>query len=211
MTDIHQLVEQINLLRQQGMSNNQIIDTLKKKGHTHTEIFDAMNQTQLGGSTTTMMPNNNTQMNNMPPEMPMPSQMGNPSMNQQMQSIDPGMISSTNEELIETMVEEKWNELIKDINKIISWKNRTEEKIIKIEQQFKDMKDQFDELHRAVIGKIGEYDKNILNVGAEVKAMEKVFSNVLPIFVNNVKELNDISKRFKVVTSTPTKRTIAKR
>jgi len=72
------------------------------------------------------------------------------------------------------------------------------------------MKDQFDELHKAVIGKIGEYDKNILNVGAEVKAMEKVFSNVLPVFVNNVKQLNDITKKFKVVSST-TKRTATKK
>jgi hypothetical protein len=202
MADIHQLVEEINMLKQQGLDNNQIINTLKKKGHTHTEIFDAMNQTQLGG-TNTMMPNNNNQMNT-PPQMPMPPQQNQS--NQQTQNIDPGMMSSTNEELIETMIEEKWNELIKDINKIINWKNRTEEKIIKIEQQFKDMKNQFDELHKAIIGKIGEYDKNILNVGAEVKAMEKVFSNVLPVFVNNVKELNDISKRFKVVASNSKKR-----
>jgi len=146
------------------------------------------------------MPNDFNSQNSMPDFSNMNSNPQN--MQQQAPNIDPGMMSATNEELIETIIEEKWNELIKDINKIINWKNKTEEKVLKMEQQMKDLKDQFDELHRAVIGKIGEYDKNILNVGAEVKAMEKVFSNVLPVFVNNVKELNEITKKFKIVKST---------
>ena len=143
------------------------------------------------------MPNDFNSQNSMPDIPDMNSNLNN-SM-QQNPNIDPGMMAATNEELIETIIEEKWNDLIKDINKIINWKNKTEEKVLKMEQQMKDLKDQFDELHRAVIGKIGDYDKNILNVGAEVKAMEKVFSNVLPVFVNNVKELNEITKKFKIV------------
>ena len=145
------------------------------------------------------MPNDFNSQNSMPDIPDMNSNLNN-SM-QQNPNIDPGMMAATNEELIETIIEEKWNDLIKDINKIINWKNKTEEKVLKMEQQMKDLKDQFDELHRAVIGKIGDYDKNILNVGAEVKAMEKVFSNVLPVFVNNVKELNEITKKFKIVKS----------
>jgi len=148
------------------------------------------------------MPNDFNSQNSMPDIPDMNSNLNN-SM-QQNPNIDPGMMAATNEELIETIIEEKWNELIKDINKIINWKNKTEEKVLKMEQQMKDLKDQFDELHRAVIGKIGDYDKNILNVGAEVKAMEKVFSNVLPVFVNNVKELNEITKKFKIVKTVKT-------
>jgi len=151
------------------------------------------------------MPNDFNSQNSMPNIPDMNSNLMDSNLNnnnvQQNPTIDPGMMSATNEELIETIIEEKWNELIKDINKIINWKNKTEEKVLKMEQQMKDLKDQFDELHRAVIGKIGDYDKNILNVGAEVKAMEKVFSNVLPVFVNNVKELNEITKKFKIVKS----------
>jgi len=143
------------------------------------------------------MPNDFNSQNSMPDIPDMNSNLNNNV--QQNPNIDPGMMAATNEELIETIIEEKWNDLIKDINKIINWKNKTEEKVLKMEQQMKDLKDQFDELHRAVIGKIGDYDKNILNVGAEVKAMEKVFSNVLPVFVNNVKELNEITKKFKIV------------
>ena len=185
----------MNTLKSQGLTNTQAIDTLQKKGYSYTDILGAMNKIQTGGNN--MMPNMPNQ--NIPT---MPEINAIPNMpNQNTPNIDPGTMAASNEELIETIIEEKWNELIKDINKIISWKNRTEQKVLQLEQQFKDLKNQFDELHRAVIGKVGEYDKNILNVGAEVKAMEKVFSNVLPVFVNNVKELNDISKKFKVVAS----------
>ena len=64
-----------------------------------------------------------------------------------------------------------------------------------MQEQFKNLKEQFDKLHQAIIGKIGEYDKNILTVGAEVKAMEKVFSKVLPVFTEKVSELKDITDR----------------
>jgi len=211
MTDIKQLIDRITQSRNQGVSNPQIIHDLEKEGYSQTDIFDAMNQKQLGGNT---MPNQN-QNPGMPPMPGAPPGPPANDMNTQqidpmnsMNSMDPGMMGSTNEELIETIIEEKWNEIIKQINKIITWKNRTEEKVVRLEEQFKSLKDQFDELHRAVIGKIGEYDKNILNVGAEVKAMEKVFSNVLPIFVNNVKELNDITSHLRIVASS--KKTVKK-
>jgi predicted site-specific integrase-resolvase len=101
------------------------------------------------------------------------------------------------EETVEAIIDEKWNELVKDITTIIEWKNQAQNTIIGMEQQFRDLKEQFDKLHQALIAKIGEYDKNILDVGAEVKAMEKVFSKVLPVFTENVAELSEITKRMK--------------
>ena len=49
-----------------------------------------------------------------------------------------------------------------------------------------------DKLHQAIVGKIGEYDKNILNVGAEIKAMEKAFSKIIPEFAESVTELTEL-------------------
>ena len=95
------------------------------------------------------------------------------------------------------VVEEKWAELAKDINKIVEWKNDVEIKINKLEQRFESLKDDFDKVHQAIMGKVAEYDKNILTVGAEVKAMEKVFSKVLPVFTENVSELNRITQNLK--------------
>lgn len=102
-------------------------------------------------------------------------------------------MADSNEELIEAIIDEKWNDLLEDINKIISWKEKTTQRIDQFEQQFNDMKEQFDKLHQAVIGKVGEYDQHILQVGAEVKAMEKVFSKALPTFTENVNELGRVA------------------
>ncbi len=101
------------------------------------------------------------------------------------------------EEIAEAIIDEKWGELVKNINKIIEWKNATEARINSLDQAFKDLKHEFDKLQTAVVGKVGEYDKNILEVGAEIKAMEKVFQKVLPAFTENVNELSRIVYKVK--------------
>ena len=52
-------------------------------------------------------------------------------------------------------------------------------------------------LNRSMMGKISEYDKNISNVGTEIKAMEKVFEKVLPSLTENVNKLERMSKSAK--------------
>ena len=106
-------------------------------------------------------------------------------------------MSVSNEELIEAIIDEKWNELVKDINKIIDWKVAAEGRLSAMEQEVKDLKDNFDKLHQAVVGKVGEYDQHILDVGAELKAMEKVFAKVLPVFTENVSALTRITDDLK--------------
>jgi hypothetical protein len=101
------------------------------------------------------------------------------------------------EELIEAIIDEKWNELLKDINKVIDWKDKAETRLVQMEQKLQDIKEEFDKLHQAIIGKVGEYDKHILDVGTEVKAMEKVFQKVLPTFVDNINELGRITDNIK--------------
>jgi hypothetical protein len=103
------------------------------------------------------------------------------------------------EEIAEAIIDEKWAELLKNISQITEWKEKTESNINKLEQELHDLKDSFDKLHKAIIGKIGEYDQNILNVGTEIKAMEKVFQKVLPAFTENVNELSRITKNAKLI------------
>lgn len=106
----------------------------------------------------------------------------------------PSQDSVSNEELIEAIIDEKWNELVKDINTILEWKNGADRQLSEMKQQITDVKAEFDKLHQAVVGKVGEYDKHILDVGAEIQAMEKVFAKVLPVFTKNVSELSQITQ-----------------
>ncbi|MFP4567431.1 MAG: hypothetical protein ACLFN8_00655 [Candidatus Woesearchaeota archaeon] len=105
--------------------------------------------------------------------------------------------TSGQEELIEAIIEEKWEMLLKDLTKLAEWKNNTTQKVITMEQQMQDMRREFDKVHSLIISKIDDYDKNMTNVGAEVRAMEKVFTKVLPLFTENVAELSKITKELK--------------
>lgn len=165
---------QVRTMKSQGLDNNQIIQSLQNDGFNSSQIFEGMNQAQLQ--------QDNKGMNMQPPKPSYPP-------------TNSGNVST--EELVEAVIDEKWNELVKDIRTIIEWKNKAENTITALGQQFDDLKDQFDKLHQALIAKVGEYDKNILDVGAEVKAMEKVFSKVLPVFTHNVSELSKITKEMK--------------
>lgn len=187
-------IARIQEMRLQGLSNNQIIQTLQRDGFSSKDIFEALNQTANQLAT---------------PGPAAPSQFSGPAQPLNSPLPDaPGMVPPmplppplagapaagiSDEELIEAIIDEKWNDLLEDINKIVAWKDRTAQQLASFEQQLKDLKEQFDKLHQAVIGKVGEYDQHILQVGAEVKAMEKVFSKVLPVFTENVAELSRVA------------------
>lgn len=189
-------------MRNSGLSNNQIIQNLQREGFTQTQIFDAMNQAEIKvgvqqappESLSSYEPANPMTMGENIPLQASSQEIGMPPLQAQgMQQ--QGSVST--EELIEALIDEKWNELVKDINKVVDWKDKTETRITKMEQGFEDLKKSFDNLHKAVVGKIGEYDKHILDVGAEIQAMEKVFQKVLPTFTDNVKELSRITDNMK--------------
>ena len=131
------------------------------------------------------------------PQQDMGQPMGQPEMG--MGSFDQSMPSDREriEELAEAIIDEKWNEIVRSINKIIDWKERMDSRISKMEQEFEDMKKNFDTLHGGVLGKVAQYDKNLSNVGTSIKAMEQVFQKVLPTMTENVNELSRISKNMR--------------
>ena len=132
-----------------------------------------------------------------------------PITNSQMQSpqgVQMSSIQGSPEELVEAIIDEKWNELVKDINKVIDWKQKADTKLATMEQQVSDMQQQFDKLHQAIIGKIGDYDKHMLDVSSELQAMDKTFSKILPTFVDNVNELSAITQKFRVEKKSSTKK-----
>ncbi len=178
-------VSQVMAMKQQGYTNNQIISSLQRDGYTSSQIFDAISQSE----TPTAQPTADVQQlgAQLPPIQQGPMQMQQSS----------GMPQATPEELVEAIIDEKWNDLVKDINKVIEWKQKADVKLASMEQQMTDLQLQFDKLHQAILGKINDYDKHILDVGTQLQAMEKVFSKVLPTFVDNVNELTRVTEKIK--------------
>ena len=184
--------DQVMGLRQQGYPNEQIIQILQGQGYSSAQIFDAMNHADMGG-----VPGA-PQQGYMQPEMQ--QQQFQPQPQQEAQQYEqpsayPADDREKMEEIAEAIIDEKWNELLKDINKMTEWNAKTETRLTKIEQDLKNLKDSFDTLHKGILGKISEYDQNLVNVGTEIKAMEKVFEKILPSFTDNVQKLSRITDK----------------
>ena len=141
------------------------------------------------------MPQGNAAAPSMPPPMGAPSFPQSPGGQPQQQG--PESSIEEIEQVVETIIDERWREVTESIKKVLDWKNTMDEKISKMEDDVKSLKEDFNELYRAIVGKVGEYDKNILKVDTELKALEKVFSQVLPTFTANVNELSRIAEDFK--------------
>ena len=179
-------------MRQQGMSNGQIAQALQSKGYQPQQISDALSQAALQGMPQQQFP---PQQGFMQQPYAAPQQFSPPPMFQQPPPQEGYSITDERiEEIAEAIIDEKWQELVKDVKKVTEWKGTMEARLDQIEQQVKDTRASMDNMQKAIFGKISDYDKSITNVGTEIKAMEKVFQQVLPSLTESVSRLDRMTK-----------------
>ncbi len=172
-------ISQVASMQTQGLTNNQIIQTLMRQGFQPTQIYDALAQAEAKKSIEPM-------------EAPMEMSRADFPRSEVRAPTHP-----ESEAIVEQIIEEKWHELQKDIAKVTDWKDQMTSRIDKMEQSVTDMRTDLDGLHKAIVARIGEYDKTLMDVGTEIKAMEKVFQKVLPELTGNIQELSRITKNVK--------------
>ncbi len=186
-------VQQILQLRQQGLTDELIEEELKKNGMNPQQVSAAMEN-----ANTPAMPGGGM------PEMPAEPAMSAP---KPMPSGPPGAMPKPSggdgniyeriEAITEGMIDEKWDDLIGEVKKIVEWKELIEDKQTKMNNDLEKLKEDFKILHQGVLGKLEDYDSRMSDVGTELKAVGKVFKDVIPEFVENVKELKSITKGVK--------------
>lgn len=186
------LADEVMQLRQQGLTDDLIMDELIEKGYSQPQINQALEQ----------FPDQaDTEEEAYPEEPPAPSPRMpakdrlNSYSSEPAASGEMGNIYERIEEIAESMIDEKWDDLIAEVKKIVEWKEKMEEKQGKMISELEMLKDNFKELHQGVLGKLEDYDAQMREVGTELKAVGKVFKDVIPTFVDNVKELKDITKK----------------
>ena len=182
-------VSDVLQLRQQGLTDDIIIEELSQRGYPQQQISEAIAQADSSSPAGygQSMPGAD-QMPMIPQEMPSPQ----PSYQEDMSNIYERM-----QEIAEAMIDEKWDDLIGEVKKIIEWKNKNEEKQSKLQHDVDKLKEDFKMLHEAVLGKLEDYDPRMRDVGTELKAVGKVFKDVIPTFVENVKELSSVKEELK--------------
>lgn len=157
-------------MQERGLSNNQIIQELQRQGYNPQQIYDALAQAEAKQS---IVPTRQDVPAHAEPE------------------------TQSFEEIAEQIVEEKWRDMQKEMGKVTEWRDKLDSRIDKLEQSVNDLKSDMDGLHKAIVARVGEYDKTLMDVGTEIKAMEKVFQKVLPDLTSNVQELSRITKAAK--------------
>ena len=186
--------EVVRQFRQQGLTNNQIIQNLQRQGFKSHQIFDALNQADMRAGP----PAEQMQRPELPrADMPMPPLEEPVPQTFAMPEPQPAKPSEDVEELVEAIIDEKWQDLLKDVNKIVQWKGAMEKRMTVIDNRISDLQKEFESLRTALLEKINQYDKNIVDVGTELKSMEMVFRKVLPTFTENVSELKRITSNIR--------------
>ena len=188
----------VNDMRNQGYSDDDIVAQLQSQGLPPEQIHDAM--AQAGMATGGPIPPG-AAPGGAPPPMPGgpppgpggPPGPAGPGAPPPMTGGAPGREQI--EEVAESIVQEKWEDLLKSLNKLNEWRTKTETDMSKVQADIENLKQTFDNLHKGILGKIGEYDKNLSMVGTEIKAMEKVFQKVLPTFTENVNKLDRMTRK----------------
>ncbi|MDP3990391.1 MAG: hypothetical protein Q8Q01_04255 [archaeon] len=192
-TPLHEDVQQ---LRQRGLSDPMITGELSRRGHPEEHVQQAISD--LDNPMPPPAPGYGDDMSygaEMPVEdysMPA-SSMSSP----RQQSAQDGNLYERIEEITEQMIDEKWDELINEVKKIIEWKNKIEERQLKLQHDFDTLKEDFKVLYQGVLGKLEDYDGRMRDVGTELKAVGKVFKDVIPEFVDNVKEFSRLTESAK--------------
>ncbi len=187
-------VTEVIKLRMQGLTDDIVMEELSAKGYSPQEINQALSQADRAAESSPSGDESFPAASNFTPPS-FPSAPETPSFTQPAQtSTDMGNIYERIEEITESMIDEKWDELIAEVKKIIEWKNKVEEKQIKMTADLEKLKQDFTVLHQGVLGKMEEYDTRMQDVGTELKAVGKVFKDVIPTFVDNVKDLSRVTE-----------------
>ncbi len=179
------LIELVLQLRNSGYTNDQIIQELQGQGHESQEIYDAMSQADMQSGAPVVgeegiLPGEQYDISQPPVE-----------------SLQMASLRDEIESVAESIIEEKWAEFEDSVKRILDWKAEVQSKIETFTKEVEDLKHNMMNLQKGIFGKINEYDKSIVNVGTEVKSLEKVFKDVLPTLTENVQELSRVTKKLK--------------
>jgi phage shock protein A len=163
------LISEVLELRSQGLSDAVVKQELQSRGYLPSQVEQALQQADT-------------------PYLSAASGSGMP-------APDQGNIYERIEEITESIVDEKWDDLIAEVKKIVEWKESLEQKQAKVQADLDKLKENFAALHQGVLGRLEDYDERMQDVGTELKAVGKVFKDVIPVFVENVKELKSVTEK----------------
>lgn len=219
--------DRVQQMQNQGMTNQDIISNLKGEGYKHEQISQAMDHAAVKGELPNMgmdpIQKSPTEeipvglLNAPSPSQPQPQQELPPQQEPEMipredftqpSALSPEPLERSSydaiEEIAEAIIKEKWDDLTKGVGNIANWKERIDIDLEGVKQELIRTQEKFENLQKAVMGKISDYSEGVTNIGTEMKALEKVLEKLISPLTKSVKDLQEVSE--KLNKKTPKKR-----
>lgn len=205
---------QVISMIQKGMSNDQIVQTLKSQNYSYQQIAEAIHQAETKSSIDPTSFSNPSSQELQPsimheqsaqelPEAPSPSNhspqpaMIYPSTPQQSFFESRSQSMEQFEEIAEAIIEEKWRQSLQEFGDLSAFRERIRSDIASLKQELLRVERRFENLQSAVLGKVQDYDKSITDVGTNIKALEKLLQNIIQPLTSNIKELQRLTQDLK--------------
>jgi archaellum component FlaC/uncharacterized protein (DUF433 family) len=200
-------VQDVISMREQGLSNDQIITQLKAQGYSFSQIRDALAQADLKTSVIAPAPIEHypkkeeepiatptfPQLNLPPPEVP-PAPVAPTAPVTEL----PGEKSLEDiERVLEEIIEEKWKEVGEKLNEFETWRTSFETKLSATETRINDINTRLSNIEQTIAGRVEEYGKAITDVNVQMQALERVLSKLVPSLSDSIKELRDVVEETK--------------
>jgi len=202
-------------MRGEGLSQDQIAQNLEREKYNYGQISDAVNQADIKGEV--RGPYQESAISQLEKEAPAPTakqpqaepqpQYQEPAAPETMQAqpqpqpaeypqIDRTLKDQV-EELVESVVSEKWEEMVSSLGNISLWKEKVRDEITSIKQEIIRLEHRLENIQKSVLGKVSDYSKDIKGVNVEMKALEQVLEKILTPLTTNIKELSKITNKLK--------------
>lgn len=213
-------LERVMQMKEQGLSENQIVQSLRQEGIAPREIEESLSQSKiksaLSGEQQTM--ENEQRMNydqdfsksnfqgdeqsqiplpDDPAQMQAATQEYYPdyqpqSMYQEYQPQQPFNIETISE-MIEQAIEEKTDSLKKQISSFTRFKEDASIAMEQINARLKKIEDTISELQISIIRKIGEYGNDIHSIAREMQSTQDTFAKIVDPLTDSIRDLRAIT------------------
>lgn len=209
--------DEVIRMKKDKLEHDDIVNNLEEKGYNQQQIYEAINQAEIKGGVGTntsgdmkeSMLSSEKEEEDIP--IPSPSRVqemetvssqiqSNPQMQQFAQMQQPQYDYGNIQEIVESIVDEKWQQVVSNVGDISLWKSKTDDDISAIKQEILRTEGRIDNLQKSIIGKVDEYNRNISKVNTEIQVLEKVFQKIMQPFTENIKELSRLTKDLRVNT-----------
>lgn len=145
-----------------------------------------------------------------PPELNMDNDNSNlmqqdvPSFKDDLPRRSPSPTKEEVEEISETIFSEKTEEFVKKLDELKSWQKNVISKLDLQEKEIGYLRGGLNGFRDDIDSKLADCQKGIKEITIEIKVMEKIFSEIMPTFVEKIKELAEITDKLRGFSS-PTK------